>query len=65
MFISSVAQQGLQELKDKLWKMLNADDRISSINRVRKSISQFGDAFLFVASFCNKKLKLASIETAF
>ena len=23
MFISSVAQQGLQELKDKLWKMLN------------------------------------------
>ena len=25
MFISSVAQQGLQELKDKLWKMLNAD----------------------------------------
>ena len=25
MFISSVAQQGLQELKDKLWKMLNTD----------------------------------------
>jgi GTPase len=24
MFISSVAQQGLQELKDKLWKMLNS-----------------------------------------
>ena len=24
LFISSVAQQGLQELKDKLWKMLNA-----------------------------------------
>jgi GTP-binding protein len=23
MFISSVAQQGLTELKDKLWKMLN------------------------------------------
>jgi GTP-binding protein len=23
MFISSVAQQGLQELKDKLWQMLN------------------------------------------
>jgi GTP-binding protein len=23
MFISSVAQQGLAELKDKLWKMLN------------------------------------------
>ena len=23
LFISSVAQQGLQELKDKLWKMLN------------------------------------------
>jgi GTP-binding protein len=23
MFISSVAQQGLSELKDKLWKMLN------------------------------------------
>lgn len=25
MFISSVAQQGLSELKDKLWKMLNAE----------------------------------------
>ena len=25
MFISSVAQQGLQELKDKLWKMLNTE----------------------------------------
>ncbi|MCU0351766.1 MAG: GTPase ObgE, partial [Flavobacterium sp.] len=24
MFISSIAQQGLQELKDKLWKMLNS-----------------------------------------
>ena len=24
MFMSSVAQQGLQELKDKLWQMLNA-----------------------------------------
>ena len=24
MFISSVAQQGIVELKDKLWKMLNA-----------------------------------------
>jgi GTP-binding protein len=24
MFISSVAQQGLTELKDKLWKMLNS-----------------------------------------
>ena len=24
LFISSVAQQGLQELKDTLWKMLNA-----------------------------------------
>ncbi len=23
LFISSVAQQGLQELKDKLWQMLN------------------------------------------
>jgi GTP-binding protein len=23
LFISSVAQQGLQELKDQLWKMLN------------------------------------------
>ena len=23
MFISSVAQQGITELKDKLWKMLN------------------------------------------
>ncbi len=28
MFISSVAQQGLQELKDKLWKMLNLSDDI-------------------------------------
>jgi GTPase len=26
MFISSVAQQGLTELKDKLWEMLNVDD---------------------------------------
>ncbi|WP_372744509.1 GTPase ObgE [Lutibacter sp.] len=26
LFISSVAQQGLTELKDKLWKMLNEDD---------------------------------------
>jgi GTP-binding protein len=26
MFISSVAQQGLQELKDKLWQMLNVED---------------------------------------
>ena len=25
MFISSVAQQGLTELKDKLWEMLNVD----------------------------------------
>jgi GTP-binding protein len=25
LFISSVAQQGLQELKDKLWQMLNVD----------------------------------------
>jgi GTP-binding protein len=25
MFISSVAQQGLTELKDKLWQMLNID----------------------------------------
>jgi GTP-binding protein len=25
MFISSVAQQGLTELKDKLWQMLNAE----------------------------------------
>lgn len=24
MFISSVAQKGIQELKDRLWKMLNA-----------------------------------------
>ena len=24
LFISSVAQQGLQELKDTLWKMLNS-----------------------------------------
>ena len=24
LFISSVAQQGLQQLKDKLWQMLNA-----------------------------------------
>jgi GTP-binding protein len=24
LFISSVAQQGLQELKDKLWKVLNS-----------------------------------------
>jgi len=27
MFISSVAQQGLQELKDKLWQMLNAEEK--------------------------------------
>lgn len=27
MFISSVAQQGLVELKDKLWQMLNADNQ--------------------------------------
>ena len=26
LFISSVAQQGLQELKDKLWQMLNLED---------------------------------------
>jgi GTP-binding protein len=26
MFISSVAQQGLTELKDKLWEMLNVED---------------------------------------
>ena len=26
MFISSVAQQGLSELKDKLWIMLNMED---------------------------------------
>jgi GTP-binding protein len=26
LFISSVAQQGLTELKDKLWEMLNVDD---------------------------------------
>jgi GTP-binding protein len=25
MFISSVAQQGLTELKDKLWQMLNVE----------------------------------------
>ncbi|NHN26027.1 GTPase ObgE [Flavobacterium jejuense] len=30
MFISSVAQQGLQELKDKLWKMLNTDAEVKS-----------------------------------
>ncbi|VXB45757.1 GTPase Obg [Flavobacterium sp. 9AF] len=30
MFISSVAQQGLQELKDKLWKMLNNNQNINS-----------------------------------
>jgi GTP-binding protein len=29
LFISSVAQQGLQELKDKLWQMLNDDKKIS------------------------------------
>lgn len=28
LFISSVAQQGLVELKDKLWEMLNTDDKI-------------------------------------
>jgi GTP-binding protein len=27
MFISSVAQQGLQELKDKLWQMLNVETK--------------------------------------
>jgi GTP-binding protein len=26
LFISSVAQQGLTELKDKLWEILNVDD---------------------------------------
>ena len=26
LFISSVAQQGLQELKDKLWQMLNVEE---------------------------------------
>jgi GTP-binding protein len=26
LFISSVANQGLQELKDKLWQMLNLED---------------------------------------
>jgi GTP-binding protein len=26
MFISSVAQQGLTDLKDKLWEMLNVGD---------------------------------------
>jgi GTP-binding protein len=26
LFISSVAQQGLTELKDKLWEMLNVED---------------------------------------
>jgi GTP-binding protein len=26
MFISSVAQQGLVELKDKLWEMLNQEE---------------------------------------
>ncbi|WP_445457095.1 GTPase ObgE [Flavobacterium sp. HNIBRBA15423] len=30
MFISSVAQQGLQELKDKLWKMLNTDSEVKN-----------------------------------
>jgi selenocysteine-specific translation elongation factor len=28
LFISSVAQQGLTELKDKLWKMLNREDEL-------------------------------------
>jgi len=28
LFISSVAQQGLKELKDKLWEMLNTDEKI-------------------------------------
>jgi GTP-binding protein len=28
MFISSVAQQGLTELKDKLWEMLNVDTQM-------------------------------------
>ena len=28
LFISSVAQQGLKELKDKLWEMLNIDEKI-------------------------------------
>jgi GTP-binding protein len=28
LFISSVAQQGLQELKDKLWSMLNQEDSL-------------------------------------
>jgi GTP-binding protein len=28
MFISSVAQQGLSELKDKLWSMLNMEDDV-------------------------------------
>jgi GTP-binding protein len=28
MFISSVAQQGLTELKDKLWEMLNVDSEM-------------------------------------
>ena len=27
LFISSVAQQGIQELKDKLWQMLNAEEK--------------------------------------
>jgi GTP-binding protein len=27
LFISSVAQQGLQELKDKLWHMLNVEEK--------------------------------------
>jgi GTP-binding protein len=27
LFISSVAQQGLQELKDKLWQMLNVEEK--------------------------------------
>ena len=29
LFISSIAQQGLTELKDKLWEMLNIEDAIA------------------------------------
>jgi GTP-binding protein len=28
LFFSSVAQQGLMELKDKLWDMLNTEDKL-------------------------------------
>ena len=59
-FISSVAQQGITELKDKLWKMLNAIKLNFSLPLKLKSHEKFiiNNSFLFNRFLCSYSSQL-------